>query len=991
MKTSTRLLVIAFICLIQQSLHGQQMLNPQDSVINYNPAAPPVQPAFGKIGKWVRTPRVSWNTTAYKCYIYKGCDFRLHFPQTYQPGDGKKYPIFVFYHGNGEEAPIYDNEYQLRNGGLIFHNAEVNGLFDGYIIMMQNQADWTLPQYVAIHDLIDTLVQEYGGDAYRVVMNGLSGGGQAIINELQLDPSCFAGAIPMSAALPPYANPTNVNIQKFTPIWNLDGGLDNDPTPAQALFVDSTFHAAGGNYVYKNYPTLGHDTWDSTWLEPNFWPFVNNAYLSNPWPLYGKTVFCPGQSINVTIGIVPGLAGYQWRMNGAVISGATTDSLIVTQAGTYDARVLRGPTWSDWSHIPVQILNQTPAPIDSIAQPNCTISKGVITITSPKSSGLTYSIDGTHYQTSATFANLSAGTYPITVKNGTTCTSTATTAIVNPQPVTPAQPGVTITQPSCTVPKATIFLTSSDTGIVYTLNDGKTYGPTHQFYGLPAGTYWPRVKNGAGCTSAFMISTVNPAPAVPAAPALTVTQPTCTVGTGAIAITAPTGTNFLYSIDTVTWQPGTSFGSLAPKNYPVLVKDTDGCISHASVATILAALSAPAAPQLAVVQPTCSISTGSIDITAPTGAGLMYSINGEPYQANNNFINLPPNSYSVNVENSAGCVSSPATTVILPAPSAPGTPQVSVMQPTCTVPTGAINVIASSDTLFLYSINGQTYQASSNFGGLTAKSYSVTLKNSAGCISSQVAAVIQPQPATPSVPAISIMQPTCTVATGVIDIMPETVPGLVYSVTGTNYQPDTSFGNLTPGTYAVTAQDSAGCVSLAQAAVILPAAGAPSTPAVDILQPTCALPTGTIIISPTDTGLLYSINGANYQSDTTINKLAPGAYQITAKNSQGCISASGSAVVLGEPASCNTIINIYPNPYGGEVFFNITAQESGKGQLVFYNLLGQQMNTVIESDFKAGTLTTITCPMGFAHRQAVVYVFTIGKTKVRGTLLPQKF
>src|ERR1700722_15276387 len=269
---------ILLICLFTYSARGQQMLNPQDSVINYNPAAPPVQPAFGKIGKWVRKPSLDWNTTAYKCYIYDSCDFRLHFPQTYKTGDGKKYPILIFYNGNGEEGPITDNESQLKNGGLMFHEAEVNGTFDGYILFMQDQNGFGLAQLTSLRNLIDTLTQEYGGDPYRVVANGLSGGGQAIFNQLSLTPSYFAGAIIMSAALLNYATPQYINPLKYTPIWDLDGGLDDDPTPGQAQYVDSAYLSLGGNYTYKNYPTLGHGTWDSTWLEPNFWPFVNNAY-----------------------------------------------------------------------------------------------------------------------------------------------------------------------------------------------------------------------------------------------------------------------------------------------------------------------------------------------------------------------------------------------------------------------------------------------------------------------------------------------------------------------------------------------------------------------------------------------------------------------------------------------------------------------------------------------------------------------------------------
>ena len=79
---------------------GQSILNPNDTLINYNSAAPPTQPAWGSIAKWVRTPRVSWNTNNWKAYIYNGQCFRLRYPKSYDPtaNDGKKYPILVFFH-----------------------------------------------------------------------------------------------------------------------------------------------------------------------------------------------------------------------------------------------------------------------------------------------------------------------------------------------------------------------------------------------------------------------------------------------------------------------------------------------------------------------------------------------------------------------------------------------------------------------------------------------------------------------------------------------------------------------------------------------------------------------------------------------------------------------------------------------------------------------------------------------------------------------------
>jgi hypothetical protein len=45
-----------------------------------------------------------------------------------------------------------------------------------------------------------------------------------------------------------------------------------------------------------------------------------------------------------------------------------------------------------------------------------------------------------------------------------------------------------------------------------------------------------------------------------------------------------------------------------------------------------AAPATPAAPTLAVTQPTCAVATGTITITSPT-AGLTFSVNGGAYAA----------------------------------------------------------------------------------------------------------------------------------------------------------------------------------------------------------------------------------------------------------------------------------------------------------------------------------------------------------------------
>lgn len=74
-----------------------------------------------------------------------------------------------------------------------------------------------------------------------------------------------------------------------------------------------------------------------------------------------------------------------------------------------------------------------------------------------------------------------------------------------------------------------------------------------------------------------------------------------------------------------------------------------------------------AAPTVSLVQPTCSVATGTITISAPIGSGMKYSINGLTYTNTTGiFTSVAAGTYSVTAKNSSGCVSS-TTSVTLSA------------------------------------------------------------------------------------------------------------------------------------------------------------------------------------------------------------------------------------------------------------------------------------------------------------------------------------
>lgn len=553
---------------------------------------------------------------------------------------------------------------------------------------------------------------------------------------------------------------------------------------------------------------------------------------------------------------------------------------------------------------PIPSLPATPT-ASVTAQPTCITTTGTILITASTGANLEYSVNGTTYQAGTTFNSLPSANYNVTVRNTANgCKSLNVPLTVNAIPVPPVNPTATVTaQPNCYIPSGTIVITApTGASLEYSI-DGTNYQPGTTFSGLATATYNVIVRNTiTECVSGAKALTVNAVTPPPPAPTASVTvQPTCTVPTGTINITAPTGINFEYSIDGTTYQAGPGFTGVAPGSYSVTVRNiTTGCISTATALTVNAVPAAPAMPTASVTaQPTCITPTGTIVITAPTGANLQYSINGTTYQAGTNFSGLLPANYAVTVKNTTdGCISQQTALVVNAVPGAPATPTASItVQPNCTIATGTILIAAPSGSNLEYSINGSTYQAGTSFTNLAANNYNVTVRNTVtGCVSLATALTVNAAPIVPVAPTASVTtQPICTVPTGTITITAPSGGSLEYSVDGTVYQPGKIFNGLVPAVYNVTVRNSgSGCLSPATMLSVNAVPGAPVPPtALVTVQPTCLVQTGTIsITSPTGINWAYSIDGIQYSQNLVFKTLAPGMYNVTVKNiALGCISS----------------------------------------------------------------------------------------------------
>ncbi len=363
MKQFLRCLAVVFFCaaanttpLLSQT-PDSTVFDPADQIRVYDPGAPPQEPVSGKVGKWVKTNRVGWNTSAYKAYIYKGLPFRLMYPKNYDRA--KKYPLYIFFHGLGEYGTIYDNEYSLYHGGELHKNAVNSGAFDGFLLYPQNQnGRWSSYHLSLIRELVETkMIPQIGIDPFRISVNGLSGGGSAVWSFTLRYTKLVAAYLPISATAYQYYD--SINKYKFTPGWHFQGGLDNAPMPSASRGLGNKILGAGGNYRYTEFSTRAHDCWYQAWTEKDYFPFMMRAHKANPWALSGRTEFCPGDSVLATVGVTAGFNGYEWRKNGMLISGATGNQITVKSLGTYDCRVKMGTIWSVWSPVPIVIKEKT--------------------------------------------------------------------------------------------------------------------------------------------------------------------------------------------------------------------------------------------------------------------------------------------------------------------------------------------------------------------------------------------------------------------------------------------------------------------------------------------------------------------------------------------------------------------------------------------------------------------------------------------------------
>ncbi|MQP25894.1 T9SS type B sorting domain-containing protein [Flavobacterium sp. LMO8] len=314
--------------------------------------------------------------------------------------------------------------------------------------------------------------------------------------------------------------------------------------------------------------------------------------------------------------------------------------------------------------------------------------------------------------------------------------------------------------------------------------------------------------------------------------------------------------------------------------------------------------------------------------------------------------------YSVVVTDANGCQTTLNVTV-MDAPIA--APTYTAIQPTCSSANGSVTVSTPvNEATTTYTITGispvvaAVTNATGVFTGLNPGNYEL-FANVGSCVTPVTSITINAQPATPSIPIVSVTAPTCS-ANGFATVT-NYVGGLTYVFTPSGPTVDGTgiISGMTIGTNYVVSASNGSCASADTAQFAI--AAMLNTPSIAIasvtVQPTCPDPTGTIVVTaPLGGTLEYSIdNGNNYQSSTTFSGLAPNtSYTIIVRDSStGCIS-SASALLNVDSVPPSPIVSTVSGCNGA--VFEITASvATGTATYEWYdsssNLIGTTATIVI--------------------------------------------
>ena len=449
---------------------------------------------------------------------------------------------------------------------------------------------------------------------------------------------------------------------------------------------------------------------------------------------------------------------------------------------------------------------------------------GTITVSATGGTAtLTYSLDGTSFQTATLFSGLQSGTQIVYIRDGNGCTIDTNIVLTEPGlfSISTFSSDYNGADVSCFgSSNGEIFVTESNgvNQVLYEFNNSGVLNTVNNWDSLSSGSYNIYAEDLNGCSDSQTVIIIDP-------PLLTtnlsvLSNEYCNNANGEIEAITIGGTGAI----SYSWSNGQNnsiASGLIAGNYQCIVADVNGCSVSVSANIIddipyqIISTSTPSC--YGASQGTASVSliaNGSYILNNPS-----FLWNDPSNQTSPTANNLASGSYNVTV-NDLNC--SIDAIVVVDTPSIPlFIESIDISQITCNnANNGEIIVHASGAAPYSFALNSNTSTNDSIFSNLSAGSYQVTVEDASGCIDTQNVNIINPDII--SVGNITIDSISCFGECDASIIAIQASGGTpfnssysyLYSVNGGLPHPNTSYFNgYCADTYTVQVRDANDCVS----------------------------------------------------------------------------------------------------------------------------------------------------------------------------------
>ncbi len=495
---------------------------------------------------------------------------------------------------------------------------------------------------------------------------------------------------------------------------------------------------------------------------------------------------------------------YSWNPSGG--SGATGTGL---SAGTYTVTVTDRNGCTGTASV---TITQPTAITTNITTTQATCGNSNGTASAAVSGGVspyTYAWSPAGQSTSSA-TGLSAGTYTITISDNNGCTQIIT-AVVS----TSAGLVISIadsTGASCSGGNdGTATVTASSGTSPFTYSWASIGGTSSIGTGLSAGTYTVTVTDNGGCTASTTVAITQPT-------AITLstssTTATCGNSNGTATVSAMGGiTPYTYSWATGGQSTLTATG-LSAGNYTITITDNNSCVQTAAVTVNSTSnLTANITNSTTV---SCNGGTdGSATVNA-SGGTSPYTYSWVPAGGTNaTGTGLSAGTYTITVTDNGGCTAIATVTITEP-PVLTATMGIATNELCNGGTNGAATVTAAGGTP-AYTYTWAPAGGSNATGtGFSAGTYTVTLTDNNGCMSTASVTITGPAPISLTT---SSTQATCGVNNGTVGVIAANGTSPYTYLWATGGQATTTATGLSIGIYTITVTDNNGCIQTATAIV----------------------------------------------------------------------------------------------------------------------------------------------------------------------------